>query len=71
MINTTSDRPPVNSRLFHPWKTCEVGNGWIIPAGQVKSSSIRCSASVQGKALNRKFLVHVYEDGRIHVWRES
>ena len=73
MIETTNTPPPdtrTDKRTRYPWHTINVGEGFIIPAGERLYNSIRvyaCQLSKQGK----KFITHLYEDGRIHVWRQS
>lgn len=56
---------------IYPWHKLEVGQSFVVPMGVAKTKSIRCSAVRIGKDTNKRFGVHVMEDGQVQVYRKA
>lgn len=57
---------PLPANVKYPWRTMEVGDSFIAPAGFPRSYAYE-----RGRALGRKFATSLVDDRRVRVWRTA
>lgn len=58
--------PNIGRRERYPWSRMEVGDSFLIPAGDKRK--VAGAASHAGRRLGKKFIVRAVDDG-VRVWR--